>query len=109
MRINLGAESAAMLEKTRRAINDLQSSVKESLRVAIESAGDDLVQSVRCLNRNCNFIIQRTLKSLNKGYDNQALTSDLNLVEDLLLTLRDVVRKQQVTSSLTSEPNYKLM
>ncbi len=96
LKINLGAESAAMLEKTRRAVNDLQSSVKRiSSGIAIESAGDDpgAIGSV-VFTETAISGIQRTLKNLNEGITiTQALSSDLNLVEKLLLTLRDVAEQ----------------
>ena len=96
LKINLGAESAAMLEKTRRAVNSLQSSVKRvASGVAIESAGDDpgAIGSV-VFTETAISGIQRTLKNLNEGITiTQALSSDLGLVEDLLLTLREVTEQ----------------
>ena len=93
LKINLGVETAAVLEKTRRAMNLLQSSVKRvASGVSIESAGDDpgAIGSV-VLTETAISGIQRTLKNINEGITiTQALTSDLTLVEDLLLTLRDV-------------------
>lgn len=103
LKINVGSETAAVLEQTRRAINDLKSSVKRvASGVAIESAGDDpgAIGSV-VYTETAISGVQRTLRNLNEGITfTQALTSDLNLVEDLLLTLR-VVAEQAASDDFT--------
>ena len=96
LKINTGPETAALLEQTRRAMNDLKSSVRRvASGVSIESAGDDPggIGSV-VFTETAISGIQRTLRNLNEGITvTQALTSDLNLIEDLLLTLREVAEQ----------------
>lgn len=96
LKINAGPETAAVLERTRRAMNDLQSSVKRvASGISIESAADDpgAIGSV-VLTETAISGVQRTLRNLNEGITiTQALTEDLNLVEDLLRTLREVAEQ----------------
>ena len=96
LKINQGVESAMFLENTRRAMNSLKTSVKRvASGVAIESAGDDPsgIGGIT-LTETAISGVQQTLRNLNEGITvTQALTSDLNLVEELLLTLREVAEQ----------------
>ena len=93
LKFNVGVETATSLEMTRRAIRDLKGSVRRvSSGVALESAADDpgAIGSVT-FSETAISGIQRTLRNLNEGITaTQVLTEDLSVVEDLLLTLREV-------------------
>ena len=93
LKFNVGVETATSLEMTRRAIRDLKGSVRRvSSGVALESAADDpgAIGSVT-FSETAISGIQRTLRNLNEGITaTQVLTEDLTVVEDLLLTLREV-------------------
>ena len=94
--INVGPEMAKMLEQARRSMNALKGSVSRvSSSVKLESAGDDpgAIGSV-ALTESAISGIQRALRGLNEEVTvTQTLSEDLRLVEDLLLTLRELAEQ----------------